>query len=93
VVEPEASGIEAALDAWLAPFLDLLGRKTRRRRAPCTCTACSAQTAARAYWAAKVISSVGPGLPHLPLVTRNAARPVPSQFGMVVATSPSPVLT
>jgi hypothetical protein len=34
VVEPEASGIEAALDAWLAPFLDVLGRKTRRRWAP-----------------------------------------------------------
>jgi SRSO17 transposase len=34
VVGPEASGIEAALDAWLAPFLDVLGRKTRRRWAP-----------------------------------------------------------
>ena len=34
MVEPEASGIEAALDAWLAPFLDVLGRKTRRRWAP-----------------------------------------------------------
>ena len=30
----EASAIGAALDAWLAPFLDLLGRKTRRRWAP-----------------------------------------------------------
>src|SRR5947208_7638269 len=26
--------IEAALDAWLAPFLDVMGRVTRRRRAP-----------------------------------------------------------
>lgn len=34
MVEPQASGIEAALDAWLAPFLDVLGRKTRRRWAP-----------------------------------------------------------
>jgi hypothetical protein len=34
VVEPEASGIEAALDAWLAPFLDVMGRVTRRRWAP-----------------------------------------------------------
>ena len=33
-MEPEASGIEAALDAWLAPFLDVLGRKTQRRWAP-----------------------------------------------------------
>jgi SRSO17 transposase len=30
----EAAAIEAALDAWLAPFLDVLGRKTRRRWAP-----------------------------------------------------------
>ena len=34
MVEPEASGIEAALEAWLAPFLAVLGRKTRRRWAP-----------------------------------------------------------
>ena len=34
MVEPEASGIEAALDAWLAPFLDVMGRVTRRRWAP-----------------------------------------------------------
>jgi SRSO17 transposase len=34
VVEFVASAIEAALDAWLAPFLDVLGRKTRRRWAP-----------------------------------------------------------
>jgi SRSO17 transposase len=34
VVELEASGIEAALDAWLAPFLEVMGRKTRRRWAP-----------------------------------------------------------
>jgi SRSO17 transposase len=34
VVEPEASGIEAALELWLAPFLKVLGRKTRRRWAP-----------------------------------------------------------
>ncbi|HEX2185421.1 MAG TPA: IS701 family transposase [Chloroflexota bacterium] len=33
-MEPEALGIEAALDAWLAPFLDVLGHKTRRRWAP-----------------------------------------------------------
>ena len=33
-MEPEASGIEAALDAWLAPFLDVMGRVTRRRWAP-----------------------------------------------------------
>ncbi len=30
----EGSAVEAALDAWLAPFLDMLGRKTRRRWAP-----------------------------------------------------------
>jgi SRSO17 transposase len=30
VAEGEASAIEAALDAWLVPFLDGLGRKTRR---------------------------------------------------------------
>ena len=34
MVEPEASGIEAALELWLAPFLKVLGRKTRRRWAP-----------------------------------------------------------
>jgi SRSO17 transposase len=34
VVEPGSSGIEAALEAWLAPFLDVMGRKTRRRWAP-----------------------------------------------------------
>jgi SRSO17 transposase len=34
VVEREGSGIETALDAWLGPFLDVLGRKTRRRWAP-----------------------------------------------------------
>jgi SRSO17 transposase len=34
VVEFAAAAIEAALDAWLAPFLDVLGRKTRRRWAP-----------------------------------------------------------
>jgi SRSO17 transposase len=34
VARPEASAIEAALDAWLAPFLDVLGRKSRRRWAP-----------------------------------------------------------
>ena len=34
MVEPAASGIEAALEVWLAPFLDVLGRKTRRRWAP-----------------------------------------------------------
>jgi SRSO17 transposase len=33
-MEPEASEIEAALDAWLAPFLDVMGRVTRRRWAP-----------------------------------------------------------
>ncbi len=30
----DGSAVEAALDAWLAPFLDVLGRKTRRRWAP-----------------------------------------------------------
>ena len=34
MVDPEASGIEAALELWLAPFLKVLGRKTRRRWAP-----------------------------------------------------------
>jgi SRSO17 transposase len=34
VARLEESAIEAALDAWLAPFLDVLGRKTRRRWAP-----------------------------------------------------------
>ena len=34
MVRLEASTIEVALDVWLAPFLDLLGRKTRRRWAP-----------------------------------------------------------
>jgi SRSO17 transposase len=34
VVEFAAAAIEAALDAWLAPFLDVLGRQTRRRWAP-----------------------------------------------------------
>jgi SRSO17 transposase len=34
VVEPGLSGIEAALEAWLAPFLQVMGRKTRRRWAP-----------------------------------------------------------
>jgi len=34
VVEPGSSGIEAALEAWLAPFLDVVGRKTRRHWAP-----------------------------------------------------------
>jgi SRSO17 transposase len=34
VAEPEAAGVEAALDGWLAPFLEVLGRKTRRRWAP-----------------------------------------------------------
>jgi SRSO17 transposase len=34
VARPEASAIEAALDGWLAPFLDVLGRKSRRRWAP-----------------------------------------------------------
>jgi SRSO17 transposase len=34
VVEAGSAGIEAALEAWLAPFLDVMGRKTRRRWAP-----------------------------------------------------------
>ena len=34
MVEPKASGIEAALELWLAPFLEVLGGKTRRRWAP-----------------------------------------------------------
>jgi SRSO17 transposase len=34
VVEPGLSAIEAALEAWLAPFLQVMGRKTRRRWAP-----------------------------------------------------------
>src|ERR671938_734053 len=34
MVEREASAIGAALDAWLAPFLDAMGRATRRRWAP-----------------------------------------------------------
>ena len=34
MVEPEASRIEAALETWLAPFLAVMGRKTRRRWAP-----------------------------------------------------------
>ncbi len=34
MAEPEASAIEAALDIWLAPFLGVLGRETRRRWAP-----------------------------------------------------------
>jgi SRSO17 transposase len=34
VVEPDTSAIEAALDAWLAPFLAVMGRVTRRRWAP-----------------------------------------------------------
>jgi SRSO17 transposase len=34
VAEPEAPRIEAALDEWLAPFLEVMGRKTRRRWAP-----------------------------------------------------------
>ena len=34
MVEPGSSGIKAALEAWLAPFLDVMGRKTRRRWAP-----------------------------------------------------------
>src|SRR4051794_41913433 len=32
--EADRSTIEAALDAWLAPFLDVMGRVTRRRWAP-----------------------------------------------------------
>ena len=34
MVEPGSSGIEAALEVWLAPFLAVMGRKTRRRWAP-----------------------------------------------------------
>src|SRR5437868_14313173 len=34
MVEREASAIEAALEAWLAPFLAVMGRVTRRRWAP-----------------------------------------------------------
>jgi SRSO17 transposase len=34
VVEADRPAIEAALDAWLAPFLDVMGRVTRRRWAP-----------------------------------------------------------
>jgi DDE superfamily endonuclease len=34
VAEPDGSAIEAALDEWLAPFLAVVGRKTRRRWAP-----------------------------------------------------------
>src|SRR3954453_5639158 len=34
VVEADRPAIEAALDAWLAPFLDVMGRVTRRRGAP-----------------------------------------------------------
>src|SRR5919107_150216 len=34
MAELDASAIEAALDVWLAPFLALMGRKTRRRWAP-----------------------------------------------------------
>src|SRR5688572_26169608 len=30
----DASAIDAALDVWLAPFLEVMGRKTRRRWAP-----------------------------------------------------------
>jgi SRSO17 transposase len=33
-VEADRPAIEAALDAWLAPFLDVMGRVTRRRWAP-----------------------------------------------------------
>ncbi|HEX3200922.1 MAG TPA: IS701 family transposase, partial [Actinomycetes bacterium] len=33
-MEPGSSEIEAALDTWLAPFLEVIGRKTRRRWAP-----------------------------------------------------------
>jgi SRSO17 transposase len=33
-MEPGSSEIEAALEAWLAPFLAVMGRKTRRRWAP-----------------------------------------------------------
>ena len=34
MVEPEAAATEAALDAWLAPFLAVMGRASRRRWAP-----------------------------------------------------------
>src|SRR5690242_19985638 len=34
MVEFDRSAIEAALDGWLAPFLDVMGRVTRRRWAP-----------------------------------------------------------
>ena len=34
MVEPGSSEIEAALDTWLAPFLEVMVRKTRRRWAP-----------------------------------------------------------
>jgi SRSO17 transposase len=34
MAELDASAIDAALDAWLAPFLEVMGRKTRRRWAP-----------------------------------------------------------
>ena len=34
MVEPGSSEIEAALDTWLAPFSEVIGRKTRRRWAP-----------------------------------------------------------
>jgi SRSO17 transposase len=34
VVEFDRSAIEAALEGWLAPFLDVMGRATRRRWAP-----------------------------------------------------------
>ncbi len=34
MAEFDAPAIEAALDVWLAPFLELMGRKTRRRWAP-----------------------------------------------------------
>ena len=43
-MEFAAAAIEAALDAWLAPFLDVLGRKTRRHSAPAS--AVSAATGA-----------------------------------------------
>ena len=33
-MEADRPAIEAALDAWLAPFLDVMGRVTRRRWAP-----------------------------------------------------------
>ena len=34
MAELDASAIDAALDVWLAPFLEVMGRKTRRRWAP-----------------------------------------------------------